>query len=208
MKVRTMSEYTYNRQERALVHNESGIIYTDYVGVGKVANYGKQSLYQKLVKVHGKEKAENIQKRSINRGNAIHKKLELDPRNIVPNKGESIGREIFVFGRILDGCKPVQGALDDLCQDDQGRFHLIEYKTKSNPFTWAKYRKDNMEAYLMIVSAYEALIEEFYNIKLASVTLAIVFPKPEHYPHFMNIRRQTRREYLEKFKQNLSNFPV
>ena len=77
MKIQLMKDWRYDKASRSLRNKHDDLsIYTGYVGVGRVANYGKPSFYEKLSKVHGPKKAKRIQQSSINRGNAIHKQIQ------------------------------------------------------------------------------------------------------------------------------------
>ena len=207
MEIQLMKDYHYDKATRTLVHNEKpGVAYTGYVGVGKVANYGKPSFYEKLKKVHGEAKAKRIQQSSINRGNAIHKQIQSVAKPLIPEIGKPVFQEVLVVGKPKFDLRLVQGSVDDLYQDENGDYHLVEYKTKSSRYKWRKFRSDNIEPMFMQVAAYERLIEIMYGIRVKSVTLAIIFPQKDEEPEINTLSRRTLDFYFNQFCNNLRNF--
>ena len=203
---RLMTEFDYDKEARVLRDKLSDDVYSGYVGVGRVSNYGKPSFYEKLKKVHGAEKAKRIQQSSINRGNAIHKQIQAIKKPIVPGIGEPILQEVFVFGELVPGYKCVQGSIDRLTQDENGDYHLVEYKTKSSRYKWRKWRSDNIEPIFMQIAAYEQLLLVMYGIKVKSCTLCVIFPNESEEPEITKLSRRTLDHYYNQFIFNLGHF--
>ena len=207
MKIQLMKDWRYDKASKSLRNKHDDLsIYTGYVGVGRVANYGKPSFYEKLSKVHGPKKAKRIQQSSINRGNAIHKQIQTIKKPVVPGIGVPTYQEVLVIGELLADCRWVQGSLDDLYMDENGDYHLVEYKTKSSRYKWKKWRSDNIEPMFMQIAAYERLLQVMYGIRVKSCTLCVIFPQKDEEPEITTLSRGTLDHYYNQFLVNLRNF--
>lgn len=204
---RTMRQYEYNKETKTLTHVPTGTEYRGHIGVGKVATFGKPSFFHKLCSTYGYQKAKEIQQRSIDRGNAIHKKIETVETIVVPEVGDTSWKEVFVYGELLEGAQPVQGSIDDL-KADGSDLHLYEYKTKSNPFVWAKYKNDSLEAYYMQIAAYDELLYRTYGVRPETCSLCIVFPSKKYEPEITVLSRRSLDAYYQMFLENLSHFKL
>lgn len=206
MQFKYMSDFQYVSEERALLHLESGIYYRNYVGVGTVAKLGQPRLIKTLTRRFGSKRAKVIQENSVRRGNTIHKNIKKYSKVVAHPSWKSLGRDIFLFNRLLDNCPPVQGSLDELFIDPQGRYYLVEYKTKSSRASWNKYKSSCLPDYYRQVAAYEALLYKYYNIRVEGVFLFILFPDTEEFPVYQEVNRTMLNTGLSQFLRNLGEF--
>lgn len=166
-------DISYYSETKTLKHNVTGQEYSNFVGVSKLCNYGERTLLEKLEKRYGEEKAKNICKNSVERGNNIHKKLEINTIYVPEVKGFCFAREVFLFGNILG--QNVTGTIDAIYDRENLGFDILEYKTKSGRKSWEKYKSQNLSKYYKQLYAYSVLAQQMYGIKINNLKLVIIF---------------------------------
>lgn len=204
----TMDQFQYDRKLRVLNHLPSGTSYSDYVGVGKISVFGKPSVFQELSKIHGSTKAKKILQSSIERGNNIHSRIQHSDENLLPELGLRQANEVFVYGSFDPDLPDVQGAIDCVYRDFEGNFHLVEIKSKSNYYSWIKYKEKNIGSYFRQVSAYDHLFKQTYNITPTSCTLVIMFGNNNKSMEKITLTQSDLFRYKNEFFNNLRNFSL
>ena len=202
-----MDQFSYDKDSRVLTHVPSGATFSNYVGVGKTSVFGKASLYDKLSKVHGSSKAKSILKTSITRGNYLHSKVQNQADSLLPQVGHCLANEVFVYGSIDTNLPDVQGSIDSVYCDNFCRHSIVEIKTKSNYYSWQKYKQQSIGAYYRQIAAYNYLFTETYGKPVYSCYLIVLFANKSE-PEIIELDQETLDIYFQQFYNNLKNLSL
>lgn len=145
--------------------------FSGYTGATRIISYGEEPFRDKMIRLHGPEKAQEILSRTQTRGNKIHEQLEQDYATMLPSEvldvlGEQIDYELFVFGECF-GINAL-GFIDALYKKD-GSFIIVDYKTKSKPYAGL-----DLTQYWMQMVIYTILFSKMYSIEAKSIKMATV----------------------------------
>lgn len=173
-----MSDFDYLSHSNTLHHLPTGNNYSDYYGVSKISTFQQDKIQTSLNKTYGYKRAEEIKRKSVLRGNHLHKVVRLN--SLDADLGESLGKEIFVYGELLINQPAVQGSIDEITYDPKIGYTLIEYKSKSSMGAWKKYEKTLMPNYLRKLAVYRFLLWDLYNVDVKRVCIILLFPQMKH----------------------------
>ena len=152
-------------------------------------NWNKQAIYEWRKRV-GEEKANEISKAAVNRGNRLHKVIE----NYLLNESVDFGpspETKSLFYKIkpkvdnLDNIRTIEGTMysdtlklagtTDCIAEYDGKLAVVDFKTSSK----AK-RPDDIKNYFMQGGAYGRMFEEHYGEKPENVVILLVSPILEY----------------------------
>jgi ATP-dependent exoDNAse (exonuclease V) beta subunit len=175
-------------------------------GVTKILSAGEVSLKDKLVAQHGAAKAEVMQKEIFARGTAKHAKIEANhselPTQLLKDLHEIVAKEVLVYSSDFRS-KKVIGFMDAISVDNNGGYHIVDWKTKSSAFSFNKYSPMDAinKAYLQGVF-YACLCKQLYNIEIQSVKIAVIFLNEDPYQLF-TLERINFGSYVGKILEKL-----
>lgn len=176
------SELFYNTEYNCLQHKVTGELFP-HPGVTRIVNYRKENLFNKLSRLYGHEKAKKMQASAVERGNKIHKSLEVSP---IEELGILINKEVFCYGQIEDShgdYHRVIGTIDALYHNhDTSKSDIIEYKTKGNKRSWDRYGDETLKLAFQQLIAYRLLLPQcskYSEDMLGDLKLVIVFASNE-----------------------------
>lgn len=168
MKFYTKRDIEFNKGINLTKEDGSVINFPGYRGATKIISYGEESFRDSLIREHGVKKAEEIMKKSSNRGNDIHEKLETEYKTMLPSAllnqlGEQVDYEVFTWGNVF-GVDAI-GFVDSLFIKDD-IYTILDYKTKNHPYRGQSYTK-----YWMQMVIYMMLMTKQYGIDPKKVKL-------------------------------------
>ena len=178
-----------------------------HIGVTRLCNYGEPSFIEKLTAKYGEEKAKEIAEKSSKRGDKIHKQLETNyeemiPDDIINQLGCSVGSELFVWGTVLD--VNLLGFIDALFYDGES-YHIVDYKTKSSAWSFSRYTTpDNLAKYYAQLLYYSMLLKQMYGIEVSTFNIVLLFSNGDE-PELLRLDRDGIKMYaslvIGKLKQ-------
>lgn len=203
----TLRDTLFISKHRTLKDLNRKTTHKNYLGVGQICNYGKPSLFRKLLKTYGYKKAKEIQNRAVKRGNSIHKKLRKTNKSLFEKDlGYSVASEVLVIGKPFPNLPEVQGTIDDIRFNPYLRsYSIVEYKTKTSYKTWKQHRDEVLPYYKMKMCAYYLLASLMYpEVYIEQLGLIIVFPKDLSI--LIDVSEEEKIKYMHEFFKNATNF--
>lgn len=173
-----MGDFHYDSYSQTLTHEPTGNQYSNYYGISRIATFRQDRIQTSLERTYGRTRAADIKRKSVLRGNHLHKIVRLSSLDV--NLGVSLAKEIFVFGHIIPDAPAIQGSIDEISYDPNVGFTLIEYKSKSSIGAWKKYESSLLPIYKRKLAVYRYLMWSFYKVNICRVCLIILLPDMSH----------------------------
>ena len=178
-----------------------------FSGVTRILSRGEQTLKQKLVAELGEKEGKAKAKQIYARGTKAHAKIEENvkslPENVLAKLGAIVGQEVLLYAENFKNNNILSFA-DAITQTEDGRYHIIEWKTKNNVYVFQRYAPEDAitKAYSQGV-AYAILAKQQYGVSIESVKVVFVFLDGAE-PITYTLSRDAFMPYAQLFLQKLA----